>query len=382
MGDCMLRENRYIDTGRDQVDIEYGRLNFHVLESMGDWVRIIDKEGYVVYTNKSMKEALGRDIIGKKCHEAIGKEEACNSCINEKSIATGQIMQKEETIDGQMYSVKSSPVKNSNDEIIATVEVFRNITRERKLELELIKKNKKMNDDLEFSKRLQERILPKEERIGNLELDYIYKPSETLSGDMFDIYRIDEENIGIYISDVVGNGVSASLMTMFVRQTMRFIKEDPEKPSDILEELHKRFLSLGLEAEYYFTIFFGVFNIETKKFKYVNAGHNCMPVRYNLKEGKIDAIENKGYPISSLLKEISFEEKSIQIEKNDKLLFYTDGVTEARDYSGREFGLDRLIEVIKRDTENVLKTIEKTVSKYTFGEIADDFALLLLEVVE
>lgn len=380
-GDYMLKGYDRIKIESKADSLDYGKLNYHVLESMGDWVRVIDENGLVIYANRAMKKDLGDDIIGMKCYEVICNDKACNSCITKRSMATGEIIQKEEIIKGKTYSVKSSPVKNSDGIIIASVEVFRNVTRERKLELELINKNKKMNNDLEFSKRLQQRILPKKEKIQNLSLDYIYKPSETLSGDMFDMYSIDEENIGVYISDVVGNGVSAALMTMFIRQTMRLMNDDPTRPSDVLRDLHKRFLALDLEAGYYFTIFFGIFNTKTKKLKYVNAGHNCMPVRYNKENDIIDIIENKGYPISSLLEDISFEEKEIQINTGDKILFYTDGVTEARDYSGREFGLKRLINVIKEDPKDMLGAVEKTVFKHSFGEIEDDFALLLLEIL-
>lgn len=378
----MLKGTDNIKIDKRSESLDYWKLNYHVLEGMADWVRVINEDGLVIYANKSMKEDLGKDIVGRKCYEVICNEKACNSCITQRSMATGEIVQKEEIIKGKTYSVKSSPVRNTQGVIIAAVEVFRNVTRERKLELELINKNRKMNNDLEFSKRLQERILPKKEKIDNVNIDYIYKPSETLSGDMFDMYRIDSENIGVYISDVVGNGVSASLMTMFIRQTMRLMTDDPTSPSNVLEELHHRFLQLGLEAEYYFTIFYGIFNTKTKKFKYVNAGHNCMPVRYNLEKDAIDLIENKGYPISSLIEDISFKEKEIQINSNDKILFYTDGVTEARDYSGREYGMKKLIDVIKSRPKDVLSSIEKSVFKHSWGEIADDFALLLLEILD
>ncbi|OLS03021.1 SpoIIE family protein phosphatase [Tissierella creatinophila] len=377
----MLKETDFIKIDKRSEKLDYGKLNYHVLEGMADWVRVIDEDGIVIYANKAMKDDLGEDIIGRKCYEVICNSKACRSCITNRSMATGEIIQKEEIIQGKTYSVKSSPVKNSKGVIIAAVEVFRNVTRERKLELELINKNRKMNSDLEFSKRLQQKMLPKNGKIRNVNLDYIYKPSETLSGDMFDIYTIDEEHIGVYISDVVGNGVAASLMTMFIRQTMRVMTDDPASPSDRLQELHKRFLSLSLEAEYYFTIFYGILNTRTKKFRYVNAGHNCMPIRYNIEKDIIEVIENKGYPISSLLKKITFKEKEIQIDSGDKILFYTDGVTEARDYSGREFGIERLIDVIKTNPDEMLRSIEDTVFKHSFGEIADDFALMLLEIL-
>lgn len=378
----MLKEKQHINIIEEYENLDYGMLNYHVLESMADWVRVVDEERRVIYANKSMKRDLGMDIIGRKCYEIIYDGEACDSCITEKSIEIGEIIQKEKIIKGKTYSVKSSPVKDGQGTIIAAVEVFRNVTRERKLELELINKNKKMKSDLGFSKKLQQKMLPKKEKVGNVSLDYIYRPSETLSGDMFDIYRIDKENIGVYISDVVGHGVSASLMTMFIRQTMRVMAEVSTSPADRLKELHKRFLDLDLEAEYYFTIFHGIYNTRTKQLKYANAGHNCMPIRYNIEKDIVDVIENKGYPISSLLKEISFKEKEIKIDSGDKILFYTDGVTEARDYSGREFGIEKLTDVIRTNSEEILKTIEQKVFKHSFGEITDDFALLLLEIFD
>ena len=142
---------------------------------------------------------------------------------------------KEEIIGGRHYSIKSSPVKDSNGEIYAAVEVFRDVTRERKLELDLINKNKKINKDLQFAKRIQEKILPRKGANDSLKLDYVYKPSEILSGDMFDMFNIDEDNVGIYISDVAGKGVAASMMTMFIRQSMRVMKDDIKSPSAALE---------------------------------------------------------------------------------------------------------------------------------------------------
>src|SRR5699024_6036638 len=108
-----------------------------------------------------------------------------------------------------------------------------------------------------FAKKIQMSILPKKGVFGPLKIDYLYRPSEILSGDMFDIHKIDDEHIGIYISDVVGHGVSASIMTMFIRQTMESIMKDTLSPSDAISNLHKSFLDLNLDDENYFTLFYG-----------------------------------------------------------------------------------------------------------------------------
>lgn len=359
---------------------EYNVLNYQVLESMADWVRVVDAEGTIIYVNKAMKKALGEDLIGKKCYQSVGKSKPCNICISQKSINSKKTVQKEEIINGNYYSVKSSPVFDCNGDVIGAVEVLRDVTRERKLELELIEKNKKMIKDLRFAKRLQSRILPKKGVYGSLKIDHLYKPSEMLSGDMFDIYHIDDENIGIYICDVVGNGITASMMTMFVRQTMRAIKDDVLSPSLALTELHKGFSTLGLEVDKYFTIFYAVFNTKTNLFTYANAGHNCIPIKYN--SNNIELLTTKGFPISLIFDEIYYDENEIKLNKGDRILFYTDGITEVRNIEGEEFGVDRIVDIVKNNGSNVLNKIVEEVEDFRWGEQEDDFAMVLMEVLE
>ncbi len=134
----MLRKE-CINSLEAKID-EYSLLNYHVLESMADWVRVVDYDGNILYANKSMKESLGENIVGMKCYKAHGKDEACGFCISRRSIETKETVQKEEIINGRYFSVKSSPVLDNNGNAIAAVEVFRDVTRERKLELELIEK--------------------------------------------------------------------------------------------------------------------------------------------------------------------------------------------------------------------------------------------------
>lgn len=354
--------------------------DYDILEGIVDWIRVVDLNGEIIYANKAMMESLDRNIIGMKCYEAHNSSNKCSFCITEKSIETGDTFQKEELIDGKYYSIKSSPLKNNKGEIIAAVEVFRNVTRERKLELELINKNRKMNEDLRFAKKIQEKMLPRRGKRKGIDLNYIYKASEMLSGDMFDLFYIDDENIGIYISDVAGNGVAASIMTMFVRQTMRVMRDEFLSPSKMLEELHERFKNLNLEVEEYFTILYGIYNIKTKKFRFANAGHNCIPIKFNGEN--IELLEAKGYPIISILDTVSYKEECIQLEVGDKVLFYTDGVTETRNRLGEQFGLNRIIKILKSDTKNQLKDIERQVVNFSWGTQQDDFAIMLIEIKE
>lgn len=359
---------------------EYGILNYDVLDGMADWVRVVDKQGKIIFANSAMKKALGDNIIGMDCYKVHCKEKKCTFCITNRSILTGETMQKEETINGRYYSVKSSPVSNGEGKINAAVEVFRDVTRERKLEMELVDRNKKMRKDLQFAKRIQEKILPRKGTLENINIDYVYKASEMLSGDMFDLFYIDEENIGIYISDVAGHGVAASMMTMFIRQTMRGIKDDILSPSLVLSELHRKFSLLNLEPDKYFTIFYGVYNKITHEFKYSNAGHNCVPVKFN--ETEFELLEIKGYPIALLFDSMRYQEKRVQLVNGDKILFYTDGITEAKDHNGSEFGVEGILDTITKNPNNLLEEIENKYIYHNWGEQDDDYALVLVEVIK
>ena len=359
---------------------DYGILNYHVLDGMADWVRVVDASGSILFANKAMKENFGQDMVGKECYLIHEDKKRCTFCISNISIITGEIIQKEEIIDGKYYSVKSSPITNVDGNIFAAVEVFRDVTRERKLEIELIERNKKMSKDLEFAKRIQQKILPKKGSLGAINLEYIYKPSEMLSGDMFDIFHINKENIGIYISDVAGHGVSASMMTMFIRQTMRVMKSDIVSPSQALTELHGRFALLNLDVDKYFTIFYGVLNTKTGLFKYSNGGHNCVPIKFNdNKDEDIELLQISGFPIALLGEEMYYDEKEIQLKKDDKILFYTDGITEIKDAMGIEFGVEGVLQTIKKSPSNLLKEIEENVITHNYGEQEDDYAVVLMK---
>jgi len=358
----------------------YSMLNFNVLESMADWVRVVDNKGTILYANNAMKKDLGQALVGKLCYEAYCKEKRCEFCISTRSLITGETIQKEELINGRYYSIKSSPVADVDGNVYAAVEVFRDITRERKLELELIDRNKKIRRDLQFAKRIQERMLPKKGVVENIKIDYIYKPSEMLSGDMFDIFYIDEENIGVYISDVAGHGIGASIMTMFIRQTMRGIIGDILSPTLVLTELHRRFQLLNLEPDKYFTMFYGIYNKVTHEFKYANAGHNCIPIKFN--DHGYELLNMSGYPVSSLFNEIIYKEKKTKLSKDDRMLFYTDGITEATDHFGEEFGVEGILDTIKNNPYNILEKIEDKFIYHSWGEQNDDYALVLIEIIK
>lgn len=357
------------------------KTNFAILDNVADLIRIIDTNNEIIYCNTDVLDNVS-PVVHERKYCGINCEYAKDGhCISGENTGNARVTEKEEIIDGKFFSMKASPVFDANGKVIASVEVFRDMTKERQLEAALIEKNKVMESDLLFAKLIQTRILPNKGKFGNVTLDYLYRPSQLLSGDIFDIIEIDGDNVGIYIGDVSGHGIAASMMTVFIRQTMQDIAYNSLSPSAVLSELHLRFKELQLEADRYFTMFYGIYNIVEMEFTYANAGHNSIPLLFD-KNSNVTMLENYGYPISNLLPDLKFDEKKIKLYPGESLLMYTDGLIEAKNEKGEVYGEDRVKQVIINSKGNLIRDLERDYNGFTTNEQVDDIAILVMDVLE
>ncbi len=348
-----------------------------IVDGMIDWVRVVDNNNTVLYANKKMREDLG-EIVGRKCYEVFCVNKNCDYCISKTTIEKGSILKKESKIGDRTFMVISSPLQGNSGRNVCSVEVFRDITKERDLAEKIEEKNKKMSDDIKFARNMQMRMLPPKGMYNGLSIDYLYESSESLSGDFFDVFKIDEENTGIYICDVVGHGVTASLLTVFVRQSLRTISKGNMNLNNIMKELHKTFLSLNLDYDKYFSLFLGVYNKTTRNFSYVNAGHNSEPIIMR-KEGKIELLSSKGYPIANIFDNVKYDVNKLSLSVEDRLFLYTDGITEAKNDANRQYSIENLIDIIKKGG-NILENLKASLNEYC--EIhKDDYAILMAEII-
>lgn len=365
--------------GSDPME-EYKNISLNqlgIVDGMIDWVRVVDKNNVVLYANKKMQEDLGDIIIGKKCYDVLCRNKRCEYCISNITLEDGSIARKQHRFGDKTYMIVSSPLLDEDGKIKGSVEVFRDITNEVLLTEKINEKNKKMSDDIKFAKNMQKRMLPPKGMYNGISIDYLYESSESLSGDFFDVFEIDENNTGIYICDVVGHGVTASLLTIFVRQSLRTIAKGSVGINKIMKELHKTFLALNLDYDKYFSVFFGIFNKSSFEFEFVNAGHNSVPILINNKNVRM--LKSKGYPIANIFDNVSYDVSSVNLSVGDKLLFYTDGITEATNDEGIQFGVENLIRIVKSDG-NILKNIKSSVENFSRVQ-KDDYAALLAEII-
>lgn len=368
----------------EENKINQAFINVKLLEAMDDWVRVIDKLGNIIFVNKVMKDKCKIKALVHRVsfdQDLVMADAVIPKSVSLMTILTKKSFVKEITFMGKDFSVSTSPILDDEGEIIYVVEVFRDISTENHIKRELFNTNRRMTDDLKMARQIQSKLLPDQGKIvGGVKVDYFYEPSEHLSGDIFDVINIDRDRVGIYMCDVVGHGVGASLLTMFVKQSMMSIIQEFEStsPSRILYELRNRFTDMNLSDNIYLTIFVGIYSKSASKFVFANAGHNCSPILKT--KDSVKLLESTGAPICEILKEMTYTEKSVDIEKGDKLIFYTDGFVEITNYEKEEFGLERFLKSIKMDGDIIKNTVGKVI-EFNWGEAEDDMALMVATIL-
>lgn len=354
-----------------------------IINGMYDWVRVLDRNDRMIYLNDSLAEALGPDAIGKKCYTLMGRDKPCELCTARKAVFDGVPHQKEEIIKGKTYSVMSSPIKDKSGEIIAVVEVLRDITELKKLQRRITSQNEKLRTDLELARKLQCSLLPKNLLQDKIKYSFTYKPCDALGGDFFDIFAIDSSHIGVYIADVSGHGVAASMLTVFLRSS---INKKLLSPAAALTELYREFNAAGFDGELYITMFYAIIDLKDGNIVYSNAGHNASPVVFS--ENRLELLRSAGIPISSWMEDPQYTDNSLAIQKKDRIFLYTDGIIELRSSTGEQYGDQRLLDILLSESPSPQETLDRLAAGaaefaglQSPSDIPDDITMVLLELV-
>lgn len=265
------------------------------------------------------------------------------------------------------------------------------------LEKIIIKRTDKINNvnrqfikELEYARSIQQSLLP-ERRIhfkNGVNFTSEYFPCERLSGDYFDIYKIDENNVAMYILDVSGHGISAALMTMFcnnfVKSTERLIKRYRGlKPHRNLKHFYDEFNKMNFPDEMHMVIFFATYNVVDRVLTYCSGGMNCLPILVK-KDGEIQYLDqSSGFPICKMMDFFEPEYISVKItlEKGDKLLFYTDGLTDEE--KNNVFNHKELIELLRINSKLNGKEINDLIINNIFPHIErleDDISYFIMDI--
>ena len=211
--------------------------------------------------------------------------------------------------------------------------------------------NQKIIDELEYAKIIQQSLLPSS-KITHRDVSFTsaYYPCERLSGDFYDIYSIDDDNVALYLLDVSGHGISAALMTMlsnnYLKSNERVIKRfRGMHPDKNLKYFYEQFNRMNFPDEMHMVIFYATLNLNTKVLTYCSGGMNCNPIRFK-SNGKVEFLDqSRGFPICKLegIFTPEYTSETIQLQHGDRILFYTDGLTDKE--KNDIFDTDEIIEL-------------------------------------
>ncbi|MGK8832317.1 response regulator [Bacillus cereus] len=235
-----------------------------------------------------------------------------------------------------------------------------------------------LRNELDLATQVQRNLLSSPLREEHIKIEASYLPSFKLAGDMYYWYKIDENRYGIILLDVMGHGVSASLVCMFISSVLRETIKSLIDPELVMKDLNKYMTLLHNENDnipYYFTAIYLVVDTEKRTIEYVNAGH---PSGYVLVD-ETNVVElNRGSCAVGFFDEIKVEKTVIPFEKNAQIVLFTDGVLEA--IANDEFEAE---EKLRTFTERKWGELEEEIEEFYKEEQkeaqSDDMCLIMIQ---
>ncbi len=244
-------------------------------------------------------------------------------------------------------------------------------------ETQIIKKEQER--ELVEARTIQRRLLPTEiPQIKGYKISGAWRPARTVSGDYFDVVSFDDSRAALCIADVSGKGMPAALLMSNVQAAVHAFASETVPPSEMCAKVN-RVVSSSTGEDKFITFFYGIVDAERKKFTYTNAGHN--PGVLLRRDGSMIRLETGGAVLGPF-PSWAYKHEEIDLREGDRLLLFTDGVTELRSAAGDEFGEERLIELLiqnrELDADGLRDRIVQTVVNFGGGEFQDDATLLVL----
>jgi phosphoserine phosphatase RsbU/P len=248
---------------------------------------------------------------------------------------------------------------------------------------QLIEK-KRLEGQLEVARQVQLELLPaKDPQLAGYDISAYNFPTEEVSGDYYEWVKIFDDQIGLVIADVSGKGVPAALLMAFLRASLRAATHIGYSPHVSMAKVNY-LLWESIERNQFVTAFYGILDVTNRTLSYTNAGHN--PPLLLTADGKHQFIERGSLPLG-MFKDTRYHEYYQTIEPGEMLVLYTDGVTEAQNSKGEEYGRDRLARAVKTNchlnARDLIAALHKEVIDWTDGLGAtDDVTFFVIKALE
>ncbi len=363
--------------------------DFRIFEAMNgpDAIRLLQEQPVdVIITDQRMPETTGVDVLRKSlllAPEAV------------RIILTGYT-----EIDYLMDAINEGQVHRYITKPWEPFSLKQTVMQDLEL-VQLKRENRLLQEQLRIARQVQSRLFPQKlPAIPTLRYSGVCQPAGEVGGDYYDILKLSREHFCLAVGDISGKGISAALLMASLQALLRsHVSQAAEDLSGVISEVNQLLCSMT-EENRFATLFCAVYEASTRQLTYVNAGHNppllfragstrnCTKAAVPGPEAdstRILRLEGSG-TVLGMFPDGAYSHQQLVLESGDTLIVYTDGVTEAQDSRGREFGEKRLTDVIRTQLslspaglqEKLLASVQEFVGT---TPIRDDLTLLLLRVV-
>ena len=268
-----------------------------------------------------------------------------------KSLICVPIMARDRVIGVLNIGNRSEEKKFNQDdpELLSTLTNEIGLALENALLYRRLTEQERLQRELEIASSIQQSLLPQEmPEIKNIDLAVISVPAREVGGDYYDFVNIGEDRWGIVVGDVSGKSVPAAIYMAMVRSILRAQAMNKLSASDVLRGVN------SLVAEdaktvgntMFVTMFYGVLDAPNRTMIYTNAGHNS-PILYRPREKKYGLLKTGGMVVG-VVGDYEYQQSKIQMEAGDTIVFYTDGISEAKNPQGEMLGDDNLRKIVTR----------------------------------
>ena len=248
-----------------------------------------------------------------------------------------------------------------------------------------LKYNKRVSEELELATGIQNSMLPKNfDELNKKNKFYIYGnsvPAKEVGGDFYDFFMLDDDHLVLVIADVSGKGVPAAMQMAVARTLIRNLVLMGFYLSEVFTKVNN-LISANDYTNMFITAWLGVIDLKTNTLTFVNAGHNPPLLCRN---NKYEYLHVKSDLVLGVMDDYKYKTNTLDLEPGDRLLVYTDGVTESRNEKSEFFGDNRFIdflnEKVNENPKDLIESIYDKLKEFSNGnEQSDDITILCVEL--
>jgi CHASE2 domain-containing sensor protein len=247
--------------------------------------------------------------------------------------------------------------------------------------LDEVKKRQLLEKELDIARTIQKNfLLEGVEEFAGLDISLFLEPAKFVAGDLYDIVFMENKKMGVFIGDVSGKGIPASLIMAQTISLFRIFARQSLRPHEVLTALNKEIY--GKFAGRFVTCLYLVIDTEKKSVTVASAGHGPL-LHYKAQDSRIIEEELQADVPLGVMEDVAYPEVAFDFKKGDKIVLCTDGIFEARSRAKQEFGLDPVKKAIlansRSSSKGILDIVKAEVARFSAGAIQhDDMTLIVV----